>query len=59
MDECIRRSRAMGSRALSLHTTRAMDVARGMYERMGFVRVPEYDFHPSPDVVVIAYRLDL
>lgn len=59
MDESIRRSRAIGSRALSLHTTGIMDVARGMYERMGFVRVPEFDFHPSPGVVVMAYRLDL
>ncbi len=59
MNECIRRSRAMGSQVLGLHTTRAMDVARRMYERMGFVRVPEYDFHPSPGVVVMAYRLDL
>jgi glutamine synthetase len=30
-----------------------------LYERMGFVRVPEFDFHPAPEVVVMAYRLDL
>jgi len=59
MDECIRRSRAMGSPSLGLHTTRIMDVAREMYERMGFVRIPEYDFHPAPGVVVMVYRLDL
>ena len=44
---------------LGLHTTEKMSVARGMYERMGFVRVPEFDFHPAPQVVVMAYRLDL
>jgi len=30
-----------------------------MYERMGFVRVPEYDFHPAPGITVMAYRLQL
>ncbi len=60
MDECFRRSRLMAARTLGLHTTELMAVARGMYERMGFVRVPEFDFQPGPGVVtVIAYRLDL
>jgi ribosomal protein S18 acetylase RimI-like enzyme len=59
MDECIRRGRARGIHTIGLHTTVMMEVARGMYERMGFVRVPEYDFHPRPDIVVMAYRLDL
>jgi ribosomal protein S18 acetylase RimI-like enzyme len=59
MDECIRRCRERGIRTIGLHTTAMMGVARGMYERMGFVRVPEYDFHPRPEVVVMAYRLDL
>ena len=59
MDECLRRSRQRGAGTLGLHTTELMAVARGMYERMGFVRMPEFDFHPAPGVVVIAYRLDL
>ena len=59
MDECIRRCRQRGIGTIGLHTTMMMEVARGMYERMGFVRVPEYDFHPRPEVVVMAYRLDL
>jgi ribosomal protein S18 acetylase RimI-like enzyme len=59
MDECTRRCRERGIRTIGLHTTVMMEVARGMYERMGFVRVPEYDHHPRPDIVVIAYRLDL
>lgn len=58
-DECIRRARAQGAVAVGLHTTFLMEVARAMYERMGFVRVPEYDFYPAPDFVVMAYRLDL
>ncbi len=59
MDECLRRSRRLGVPTLGLHTTEMMSVARGMYERMGFVRVPEFDFYPAPQVVVMAYRLDL
>jgi len=59
MDECLRRSRQLSARTLGLHTTELMAVARGMYERMGFVRVPEFDFHPEAGVVVMAYRLDL
>ncbi len=59
MDECFGRCRQRGIRNIGLHTTIIMEVARGMYERMGFVRVPEYDFHPRPEVTVMAYRFDL
>jgi GNAT superfamily N-acetyltransferase len=58
-DECIRRSKKEGIRILGLHTTEAMATAKKMYERMGFARVPEFDFHPRPGVVVMAYRLDI
>ncbi len=59
MQECIHRARSWGASCLNLHTTDMMQVAVGMYERMGFVRVPELDFHPDPGVTVKAYRLDL
>jgi ribosomal protein S18 acetylase RimI-like enzyme len=59
MEECIRRCRQAKVAAIGLHTTEAMDIARQMYERMGFVRVPESDFHPAPGVTVMAYRLQL
>ena len=59
MDECLRRSRLLSATALGLHTTELMGIARGMCERMGFVRVPEYDFQAGPEVVVLGYRLDL
>jgi hypothetical protein len=36
-----------------------MQVAMRMYERMGFVRAPDLDFHPDPSITVKAYRLDL
>jgi hypothetical protein len=44
---------------MALHTTQMMQVARAMYERMGFVRVPEFDFSPVPGFLVMAYRLTL
>ncbi len=59
MEECIRRCKKEGIRILGLHTTEAMASAKRMYERMGFTRVPEFDFHPRPGVVVMAYRLEI
>lgn len=58
-DECIGRARALGAPVLGLHTTQLMDVARAMYQRMGWVRAPKYDFYPLPDFCVEAYTLDL
>jgi len=59
MEECVRRCRQAGISSIGLHTTQAMDIARQMYERMGFVRLPESDFHPAPGVTVMAYSLQL
>ena len=54
---CIERARLAGAPAVGLHTTAPMQVARSMYERMGFERAPRYDFRPGPEVLVEAYRL--
>ncbi len=59
MQECVRRARASGNAVLTLHTTDMMRVARHLYGRMGFVRAPELDFHPAPDLTIQGYRLDL
>ena len=59
MEECVRRCRERGIDALALHTSEFMAVAKGMYERMGFVRRPEFDYHPRPDYVIMAYCLDV
>ncbi|MGH2721533.1 MAG: GNAT family N-acetyltransferase [Actinomycetota bacterium] len=58
-EECLRRARATGAAAMGLHTTEFMAVAKAMYERMGFERVPEYDFHPDSGTHVLAYTLPL
>jgi len=55
----VRRARAAGHNYLGLHTEDAMAVALRMYERAGFVRVPELDFRPTADLVVKGYRLTL
>lgn len=59
MAECVRRARASGADTLTLHTTDLMEVAKGMYERMGFTRAEELDFHPAPGRTVQGYRLAL
>ncbi|MCJ7514714.1 MAG: GNAT family N-acetyltransferase [Dehalococcoidia bacterium] len=59
MEECIHRCRQASIAAIGLHTAEVMDIARQMYERMGFVRLPESDFHPAPGITVMAYRLQL
>jgi GNAT superfamily N-acetyltransferase len=59
MEECISRCRRKGIIAIGLHTTEIMKIARGMYETMGFLRAPEFDFHPAPGIIVMAYRLKL
>ena len=59
MDECVRRARAMGAAELGLHTSASMRAAMRMYERMGFVRAPEFDFRPPGAELVEAYRLEL
>jgi len=58
-EACIERSRAQRATAVGLHTTKEMEVARAMYERLGFERAPAYDFHPAPTISVEAYRLML
>ena len=59
MEECVRRARASGAAVLTLHTTDMMQTALRLYEQMGFVRSPELDFHPAPDLTIKGYRLNL
>ena len=59
MDECVRRAREMGAAELGLHTSKSMQAAIRMYERMGFYRVPADDFQPPGAELVTAYRLKL
>ncbi|MGH2699434.1 MAG: GNAT family N-acetyltransferase [Actinomycetota bacterium] len=58
-EECLRRAADRGAPAVGLHTLSRMETASRMYARMGWVRAPEWDFHPMPNLRVEAYRLDL
>jgi GNAT superfamily N-acetyltransferase len=59
MAECVRRARDAGASELGVHTSRSMQIAMRMYERMGFVRAADSDFQPAGAELVQAYRLPL
>lgn len=56
--ECIRRARANGSDELIIHTTKAMQRAWGMYEKIGFTRAPDLDFMQG-ELGVFGFRIRL
>ncbi|GAA5152438.1 GNAT family N-acetyltransferase [Nocardioides marinquilinus] len=55
VDELDRR----GDRAVVLSSTDTMHTAHRLYESLGFVREPERDWKPNPEVSLLAYRKDL
>lgn len=58
--ECIQRAKAQGHLAIGLHTGEFMKSAMKLYQTMGFKRLPQYDFEPANDgIIVKAYRLSL
>ncbi|MGW2638809.1 GNAT family N-acetyltransferase [Streptomyces sp. NPDC001348] len=60
---CVDRARATeGCVRIVLSTQRAMHAAHRIYERLGFVRTPERDWAPLPDladVTLLTYELTL
>ncbi|MFE0103950.1 GNAT family N-acetyltransferase [Streptomyces sp. NPDC059009] len=57
---CVERARAVeGCVRVILSTQPTMHAAHRLYERLGFVRVPERDWLPVPDVRLLAYELEL
>jgi len=56
---CVDRARERGRAGLFLHSTPWMPTAHRLYLRLGFVRVPERDWLPVPEVPLLAFRLDL
>lgn len=55
---CIALAREKGHANVILHTTQAMKLAWGLYERMGFVRSVDLDFMQE-ELPVFGFRLDL
>ncbi|POX55572.1 GNAT family N-acetyltransferase [Streptomyces sp. Ru71] len=60
---CVERARAVdGCTKLVLSTQRTMHAAHRIYERLGFVRTPERDWNPLPeldDITLLTYELTL
>ncbi|MFI2778632.1 GNAT family N-acetyltransferase [Streptomyces sp. ALB3] len=57
---CVDRARAAGGLSgLVLSTQPAMLGAHRIYRRLGFVRTPERDWCPLPDLPLLTYRLEL
>lgn len=56
---CVDRARGLGRTGIFLSSTPWMQAAHRLYERAGFVRVPERDWLPVPDVPLLAFHLDL
>lgn len=55
---CIALARQQGHEQVILHTTQAMQVAWGLYERLGFQRSPDLDFSQQ-GLQVVGFRLRL
>ncbi|MGH9242860.1 MAG: GNAT family N-acetyltransferase [Acidimicrobiales bacterium] len=58
-EACLARARAEGRCEVVLHSTQWMVTAHRLYERLGFVRDPDLDFAPVPDIELRAFRLRL
>jgi GNAT superfamily N-acetyltransferase len=56
---CVDRAREQGCTAVVLSSLDAMHEAHRIYERMGFVRTPDRDWWPVPEIRLITYRLEL
>ena len=56
---CLDRARAAGKRRVVISTGSRMTAAQRLYERLGFVRLPERDWKPVPDIDLLVYARDL
>ncbi|MFL9658989.1 GNAT family N-acetyltransferase [Streptomyces sp. PB17] len=60
---CVDRARAVeGCRSVVLSTQATMRTAHRLYERLGFVRTPDRDWNPVPeldDIMLLTYELTL
>ncbi|PPA69084.1 GNAT family N-acetyltransferase [Jeotgalibacillus proteolyticus] len=50
---CIDRTKEKGYPAIGLHTGEFMEEAIDLYTRHGFERLPQYDFEPANDGVIV------
>ncbi|EFV74671.1 acetyltransferase [Bacillus sp. 2_A_57_CT2] len=58
--ECIQRAKSKGFPCIGLHTAEFMKSALLIYKRMGFERIPQFDFQPANDgIIVNAFNLSI
>lgn len=58
--ECIHRSQAKNHQFIGLHTGEFMKQAIKLYTKHGFERLPQFDFEPANDgIIVMAFRLSI
>lgn len=55
---CVQQARDLGRSRVILHTTRAMETAWKMYERIGFERLPELDFKQG-SLDILGFKLEI
>ncbi|MGC4803566.1 GNAT family N-acetyltransferase [Micromonospora sp. DT233] len=56
---CLSRAAEQGCTAVAICVRDGLAAtARGMYERLGFVRVPERDWSPAPGITLLGLRLE-
>jgi len=58
-ERCIERTREFGHRRIVMSSAAYMTTAHRIYERLGFVRLPDRDWAPIPGVDLYAFALDL
>jgi ribosomal protein S18 acetylase RimI-like enzyme len=56
---CLDRARAAGKTRMVISTDPRMTAAQRLYERLGFVRLPERDWAPAPGVDLLVYAVSL
>lgn len=58
INECIKRAKEKGFSEMGLHTADFMGDAIKLYEHLGFERLPQFDFEPANDgIIVKAFRI--
>ncbi|MCA0146350.1 GNAT family N-acetyltransferase [Blastococcus sp. LR1] len=59
VQECLARAKAAGKRRVVISTGTRMTAAQRLYQRLGFVRLPERDWTPVPGVDLLVYAREL
>jgi GNAT superfamily N-acetyltransferase len=59
VEAVLARAQADGRRRVIIHTTPWMTTAHGLYDRLGFVRRPDLDWTPVPDVPLWGFVREL